>query len=239
MPVDEALHAVAGSRIARSAVMRLEFESVEARRIMAGGDHDAADGVLGLDGERHRRCRSRFRRQHHPEAVAGQNLGRRLGEPIREKAAVVAHNNLVGGARDGICPPIIRRRLRHAGDVGKGEIFGDHCAPAVCSEFDVRHGQRFAAAFVSNRQVGQRWIVGLDHLAHLFHGRFHVAPAKERRAAHEHVRADPGALRGRLEVNATVDANMIGQVQLAPPGGCLLDFGQGLVNERLPAEARD
>ena len=37
----------------------------------------------------------------------------------------------------GFATPIIRRRLRDAGDVRKGEILRDYRAPAVRAEFDL------------------------------------------------------------------------------------------------------
>jgi len=41
--------AVANGRFGRAAVVRFEFEAVESSRIVAGGDHHAADGELRFD----------------------------------------------------------------------------------------------------------------------------------------------------------------------------------------------
>ena len=50
--VEKTFDGPARFRIAGTAVVRLEFEAIEDGRIVAGGDHHAADGALRLDGER-------------------------------------------------------------------------------------------------------------------------------------------------------------------------------------------
>ena len=111
--------------IAGAAVIRLEFEAVENRRIVAGGDHHAADGVQMFDGKGNRRRRRRLRREDDLKTVAGQNLGGDLREAVGEKAAVIADDDFQFTPEDFGFPisdfgfPIVRRRLRDARDVGE------------------------------------------------------------------------------------------------------------------------
>ena len=84
---------LAGFRIAGAAVERFEFEAVENRRIVAGGNHHAADGVLGLDGKGNRRRRRRLRREHDLKTVAGQNFGGGLRKAVGKKPAVKADDD--------------------------------------------------------------------------------------------------------------------------------------------------
>ena len=111
--------------IAGAAVIRLEFEAVENRRIVAGGNHHAADGAQMFDGEGNRRRRRRFRREDDLKIVAGQNFGGDLREAVGEKPAVIADDGFQFTSKDfrlrtsDFRLPIVRRRLRDARDIGK------------------------------------------------------------------------------------------------------------------------
>ena len=133
--------------------MRLELEAIEAGRIVAGGDHHAADGAEIFHGEGNARRRRRFRREDDLEIVSGKNFGGNLRKTVGEKTAVVADNDFrlaPENFRFGISNfgfPEICRGLRDAGDVGKGKIFRDDRAPAVRAEFDLCHAQSLSKKF--------------------------------------------------------------------------------------------
>ena len=71
--------------------------------------------------------------------VAGEDFRRALRELVRKETPVKANDDFSLRAGDRICAPKIRRRLRHAPDIGKGKILRDDRAPAVRSEFDLSH----------------------------------------------------------------------------------------------------
>ena len=48
VPIQQALDFLAGGRLGRAAEPGFEFEAVELRRIVAGGDHHAASGILAF-----------------------------------------------------------------------------------------------------------------------------------------------------------------------------------------------
>ncbi len=134
-------------RTAGAAVIRLELEAVENRRIVAGGDHHAADGVQMLDGKGNRRRRRRLRREDDLKIVSGKNFRRDLRETVGKKPAVVADDDFQFMFEDfGLWVlnfrfPIVRRGLRDARDICKSEILRDDRAPAVRAEFDLRHAR--------------------------------------------------------------------------------------------------
>ena len=143
MAAQEAFNRLARFRIARTAVIRLEFETVENRRIVAGGNHHAADGAQIFDGERNRRRRRRFGREHDLKMISGQDFGGDLRKPVGKKTPVIADNNFVFRfPLSAFRFPIIRRRLCDARDVGKSEIFRDDRAPAVRAKFNLCHGAK-------------------------------------------------------------------------------------------------
>ena len=121
--------------------MGFNFKTVELRGIVAGGDHDAADSALLLDGEGDGRSRSGIGTKADFESVGGEDFGGAAAEGIGEEAAIVADYGFWLGAGDRVGFPIIGSGLGNAFDVGKSEILGDDCAPAVCSELD-RHLSR-------------------------------------------------------------------------------------------------
>ena len=78
--------------------MGLEFEAVEARWIVAGRDHHAANGALGSHGKGDGGRGGGFTGEDDLEAVAGQNLGGAQAEFIGGEAAVEADDRFAGGA---------------------------------------------------------------------------------------------------------------------------------------------
>jgi hypothetical protein len=76
-------HTLTNRRIRRPAEVRLEFESIEPRRIMAGGDHHSTHGPQLLHGIRNSRGRRRCIRENGVNSVARQDFGRALGKAIR------------------------------------------------------------------------------------------------------------------------------------------------------------
>ena len=91
--VQATFNGLARFRIARTAVIRLELEAVENRRIVAGGNHHAADGAQIFDGERNRRRRRRFGRKDDLKMISGENFGRELCKSVGEKPAVIADDD--------------------------------------------------------------------------------------------------------------------------------------------------
>ena len=81
------------------------------------------------------------------KTVAQHDFGGALGELVGEKAAVVADDDVLLRARDGIAFPKFRRGLRHAVHIGEGEIFGDDRAPAVGAKFNLSHDDSIALSF--------------------------------------------------------------------------------------------
>ena len=104
-PIQKALNRLAGGWLRRASVIRFQFKPVEYRRVVACGDHDAADRPLMLDRKRNRRRRRRFWRQQHPETVADEDFGRAPGEGVGKKSPVVTNNHFVLCARRRIGPP--------------------------------------------------------------------------------------------------------------------------------------
>ncbi len=137
---------------AGAAVIRFEFEAVENRRIMAGGNHHAAGRAQMFDRKGNRRRGRRLRREDDLETVAGQDFGGSSGETVGEKPAVKANDNLQFISEDcGLWTvdcglPIICGGLGDARDVREIEILRDDCAPAVRAEFDGCHAPSLAQA---------------------------------------------------------------------------------------------
>ena len=84
---------------------------------------------------------------------------------------------------------------------------------------------------ILNLQIRQRRIVGVDNLAHFFHGGTEIVRAEQGGAADKSVRAGAGAFGNGLEIDAAVHADAIWQFPFAPPRLGLLDFRQRLVDE--------
>ncbi len=135
---------------AGAAVMRFEFEAVENRRIVTGGNHHAANRAQLFDREGNRRRGCRFRRENNLKTVASQDLGGSLGETVGEKPAIKTDNdNGLASVEFGIRNsefgvPIVCGGLRDARDVYKVEILRDDRAPAVRAEFDLSHAESLA-----------------------------------------------------------------------------------------------
>ena len=62
--------------------MGLEFEAVENRRIVAGGDHHPADGAKIFHGERNGRRWRRLRGENDFETISGKNFGGDPGKTV-------------------------------------------------------------------------------------------------------------------------------------------------------------
>src|SRR5439155_21608828 len=116
--------------------MRLEFEAVEGRRIMAGGNHDPAHRGLCLDRVRNGRSRNRPIGQGHCKTIAGKYFCRAARKLIREKTPVVADDDFFSSVGDRVAAPEISRGLRDALDVSKSEILGNDRPPAIGPEFN-------------------------------------------------------------------------------------------------------
>ena len=125
----------------RAAIPGLELDTVVLRRIVAGGDHDAAEKFAVGRGEGNRlRWRGRLR-QDHTESGALQSLGGNNGEIAREESAVVSHDERI--AIDAVRRRQTTRsdgnRFGHLANVIECECVGDDSAPAVGAESDVGH----------------------------------------------------------------------------------------------------
>src|ERR1017187_3431468 len=83
MAVEEAFDGLARCRVAGAATVRVEFETIKNRRIVAGRDHHAADGLQIFNGERNGRRGRRLRREHDLKIIPGKNFGGDSGETIR------------------------------------------------------------------------------------------------------------------------------------------------------------
>ena len=77
----------------------------------------------------------------------------------------------------------------------------------------------------------------LDQFAHFPDGAFELALAEEGGAANEGVGAGASAFNSSVEVDAAINFNVIAETFFPSPDAGLLDFGQHLRNERLPAKA--
>src|SRR5437016_13433309 len=86
--IQETFNSLASRWLGRAAVIRFELEAVEARRIVTGGNHYAADRSLLLDRQRDRRGRSRLRGQHDAKAVARKHVRSALAECVRAKTPI-------------------------------------------------------------------------------------------------------------------------------------------------------
>src|SRR6185369_10946611 len=74
IPVEKTFNGFARFRITGAAVIRLELEAIEARWIVAGGDHHTADSVQMFDGKGNGRRRRRLGRKDDLKAVPGENF---------------------------------------------------------------------------------------------------------------------------------------------------------------------
>ena len=97
--------------------MRLELEAVESGRVVAGGNHHAADGALVLDRKGNRGRRRGLWRQHDLEAIAGEYFRGTLGKLVREKPPVIADDDLLAPCQPldlrSNSQPRPERRARH------------------------------------------------------------------------------------------------------------------------------
>ncbi len=80
--VEKTFDRLARRRIAGAAVMRLELETVEDGRIVAGREHHAADGAQMLDGKGNRRRGRGCGREHDLKIISGKNLRCRFREAV-------------------------------------------------------------------------------------------------------------------------------------------------------------
>ena len=83
MFVEEFLDSLAGGGISGPAEMRFQFKPIERRRVVAGGNHDATDGLLLTDGKRDSRRWYRGIAQGHLVPIADKNFGGDASELIR------------------------------------------------------------------------------------------------------------------------------------------------------------
>ena len=139
--IQQRLDPLTHGRFSRAAEVRLEFEPVERRRIMAGRNHHAAHRLLRLHRVGNRRRGRGTIGQQNLKAVRKKNFCRAPGELVGKKTPVVTHHHLLLRPCDWIGGPIVRRRLRYARNIGKSEILRDDRTPAVRSEFDLSHEQ--------------------------------------------------------------------------------------------------
>ena len=135
---------------AGAAVIRFEFEAVENRRIVAGGNHHAADRAQVFDGKGNRRRGRRLRCEDDLKTVAGKNISGGLGKAVGEKPAVKTDHHFQFTSEDFRTPhstlrlPVVCGGLRDARDVREIKILRDDRAPAVRAEFDLSHAESLA-----------------------------------------------------------------------------------------------
>ncbi len=127
--VEQHFHApgVFGQRAA--AIGRFELDAVVARRIVAGGDHHAADRAFVFHGKRDHRRRRIGVSQMHDQVVAGQHARHFHRVAIAQEARVKAHHGLRARAAD--LDEVFGNGLRHAAHIVKREVFADDGPPAV------------------------------------------------------------------------------------------------------------
>ena len=117
--------------------MRLELEAVKDRRIVAGGNHHAANGAPVFHGKRYRRRRGRVGGQNDLEVVARENLSGPSAELVGEKPSVIADDDFFLCADHRICAPVVGRGLSDTLDIGERKILSNNGPPAVGSELDL------------------------------------------------------------------------------------------------------
>jgi len=120
----------------------LQFETVECRRIVAGGDHHSADGLERLDRERDRRRRSRSRSVTTSKTVSGENLGGPAAKLIGKKPCDRSRQRPSSLYRARGWSSSKLRRPEPRAKVGEVKCLGDDRPPSVCAEFNLSHNRR-------------------------------------------------------------------------------------------------
>src|SRR5437762_721398 len=117
----------------RASVPRFEFDAVVIRRVVAGGDHDAAEKSSVPRGVGNRLRWGRRIREHDSEACRLERFGGRDRELARKKTAVVADDERVAFdlARRIELPGRDGNRIAYAADVVECKGVSNDGTPAV------------------------------------------------------------------------------------------------------------
>ncbi len=121
-----------------------DFQAVPFRRVVAGGEDQAVGRIKKRRGVGDQRGGDVFREQGDGNVVSGEDLGGRLGGPVREEAPVVTDQHaalflLLAG-------DLVGERLREPPHVVQGEAFADDGAPAAGPEGHLAFGLRAVRA---------------------------------------------------------------------------------------------
>ena len=146
LPIQLGFDGLTHRGLRRPAEMRLELETVKRGRIVAGGNHHSAQGLLLLhpvgDGWRGRGTGG----QDHLKSIGGEDFRGALRKLIREESTVVSDDDLRIAARDWVSFPVVSAGLSHAIKIREGKILRNDRSPTIGSEFDLRH-------WIRNRMV--------------------------------------------------------------------------------------
>ncbi len=131
--------------LARPAVPRFVLDPVPLRRIVRGGNHDAAGRRALAHAEAERRGGRHIVGQQHRNAGGGHNFSAGARKGPGAEARVVADAQTPGGVffRCTFAGVYIGcHGLGGNAHIGEGEIVGNHGTPAVCAELDLRMRHR-------------------------------------------------------------------------------------------------